>query len=62
MFGESKSEYVSRKINTFRKDYQRQHEAEDIPVDEDEFRYLSLDVKWDAEDSWERSHGEGSWL
>ena len=60
MFGESKNEYVSRKVDTFRKDYQRQHEAEDIGIDTEEFRSLSLEVKWGAQDWWDFWHGTGS--
>jgi len=50
MFGESKNAYVSRKVNAYKKDYQRTHELEDIPVDQDDFRLSTLDVKHGAED------------
>jgi len=50
VIGESKSQYVSRKVDSYRKEYQRRHESEDIPIDADEFRHGSLEVKHGAED------------
>jgi hypothetical protein len=61
MFGESKSEYVSRKVDAWRKDYQRTHEREGIPVDPIDFRSRSLDVKYEAEDSYDFWDGLWPW-
>ena len=61
MPGDPKSVYVSRKVDAFRKDYQRQHERERTPIDQDEFHHRTLDVKYEAEDWWDFWHGEGDW-
>ena len=61
MFGESKSEYVSRKVNAWKKKEQRTHEMEGTPLDADEFEQDALEVKHDAEDWYDFWHGEATW-
>jgi hypothetical protein len=50
MFGESKSEYVSGKVDSFRTSYTRTREAESLEVDQDDLRHHLLEVKHAAED------------
>jgi hypothetical protein len=50
MFDESKSQYVSRKVEAFTKDYRHTHEKEGLDIDADEFRHLTLETRYAAED------------
>ncbi len=53
MFLETRSEYVSRKVDTFTKYYRRTRELEGLPIDETELRSEALHVKHGAEDSYD---------
>jgi hypothetical protein len=61
MFGESKPDYVNRKVTTFRKDRQRTAEREGTQLDPHEFEQETLRAKHEAEDSWDFWHGEATW-
>jgi hypothetical protein len=59
--GESKSQYVSRKVNAYRKEESRLHESEGTTPDPEDTRAEELEVKWAAEDWWDFTHGDSIW-
>ena len=52
--GDSRTEYVARRVETFRTEYRRTAELEDTKIDHAEFRYLTVEAKHAAEDSYDR--------
>lgn len=54
--GETRSEFVARRVEAFRKDYQRTREFEGTKIDQAEFRHLTVEAKHEAEDSYDRWH------
>ncbi len=50
MSGETRSQYVSRKVDSFRTSYTNTRETEGLDIDHDDLRLHLLEVKHGAED------------